>query len=147
MCLQHYVDLNDPYVQMNNENMNNTDFLGMLSPPSFDLLSTPSPRYVNVENSTDDQSILKTGGTPDGYLCMDINDKPIRQNKNDNIFKYGPEGRYRPNMGEYQKYFYNPSSIPCIFLWVLVLTIPKKSRREKKAEVLYWKTEMICKSR
>ncbi|KAH1027651.1 vascular endothelial growth factor receptor 1 isoform X2 [Dendroctonus ponderosae] len=95
---QHYVDLNDPYVQMNNENMNNTDFLGMLSPPSFDFLSTPSPRYVNVESPTDEQPIPKTGGTPDGYLCMDINEKPIRQNKNDNVFKYGPAGRYTPNM-------------------------------------------------
>ncbi|CAH1128807.1 unnamed protein product [Ceutorhynchus assimilis] len=48
---KHYVDLNDPYLKMNTEKLEDDDYLAMLSPPSFDVLSTPTGLYANGETS------------------------------------------------------------------------------------------------
>lgn len=44
---QHYIDLNDPYLMMNTQRLGDgqSDYLSMLSPPTFEALS--SPHYVN----------------------------------------------------------------------------------------------------
>ncbi|KAF5277868.1 hypothetical protein FQA39_LY06020 [Lamprigera yunnana] len=65
---QHYIDLNDPYLLMNTQRLENgrSDYLAMFSPPDFECLSSPHD-YVNDD-------VLPEGsptaaGTP-GYLCM-----------------------------------------------------------------------------
>ncbi|KAH1020659.1 hypothetical protein HUJ04_010276 [Dendroctonus ponderosae] len=76
--LQHYVDLNQTYIQMNMDKMETNDFLAMLSPPSFDVLSTPAPRYVNAEVFDDNSVRPQTAGTSNGYLFMGGSSQELR---------------------------------------------------------------------
>lgn len=64
VSLQHYIDLNDPYLQMNIQRLEDghSDYLAMLSPPDFEAMSSPH-NYVNdTPDSIPDQ--------PSGYLLM-----------------------------------------------------------------------------
>lgn len=47
LSLQHYVDLNEPYLRVNTEYMkrNQTDYLSLMGSP--DEMAPPPPRYVN----------------------------------------------------------------------------------------------------
>ncbi|XP_030755261.1 vascular endothelial growth factor receptor 1 isoform X3 [Sitophilus oryzae] len=74
---KHYVDLNDPYLAMNTHQLEDTDYLAMLSPPSFDQLSAPSPHYVNegqafpIQESQELHPMLHSNNESDsesGYL-------------------------------------------------------------------------------
>lgn len=56
---KHYIDLNDPYLVMNTQRLEDHDYLAMMSPPNFENLS--SPQYVN--------DLPENQDTP-GYLCM-----------------------------------------------------------------------------
>ncbi|KAK9888940.1 hypothetical protein WA026_001159 [Henosepilachna vigintioctopunctata] len=50
---KHYLDLNNPYLQINSENLQNCseDYLSMLSSPDFSNLSSPN-HYINELNRT-----------------------------------------------------------------------------------------------
>ncbi|XP_066251648.1 vascular endothelial growth factor receptor 1-like [Euwallacea similis] len=45
---KYYIDLNDPYLKMNTQKLDQ-DYLAMLSPPTFEALSTPTVHYYNDE--------------------------------------------------------------------------------------------------
>lgn len=61
--LQHYIDLNDPYLLMNTQRLQDghSDYLAMLSPPDFEAMSSPHSYVNDVPESAPDQS---------GYLLM-----------------------------------------------------------------------------
>ncbi|XP_066150407.1 vascular endothelial growth factor receptor 1-like [Euwallacea fornicatus] len=86
---EHYIDLNNSYVQKNVEDKEGSDYLGMLSPPSFDVLSTPAPHYINAEvfptsdNETRPQS--------QEYLSMD--------SKSHDVFNFHAGKRRETNIG------------------------------------------------
>ncbi|KAF5286422.1 hypothetical protein FQR65_LT12603 [Abscondita terminalis] len=65
---QHYVDLNDPYLVMNTQRLEDgqSDYLAMLTPPDFEHLSSPH-HYVNDDViPTNSPTVMDTPG----YLCM-----------------------------------------------------------------------------
>lgn len=64
---QYYIDLNDPYLKMNTKRLEDgqSDYLAMLSPPTFEVLS--SPQYIN------DDVIVSFVNEPEGYLSMKPN--------------------------------------------------------------------------
>ncbi|KAL1506846.1 hypothetical protein ABEB36_006133 [Hypothenemus hampei] len=89
---KHYVDLNDPYVKMNLDKMEETDYLGMLSPPSFDVLSTPSPRYANAE-------VFQTPSVGEGYLPMSASKVNSPRIDDVDVFSFNTDKRRNTNMG------------------------------------------------
>ncbi|XP_017854588.1 vascular endothelial growth factor receptor 1 isoform X2 [Drosophila busckii] len=62
----HYLDLNDPYMRSNTENMKNnpTDYLSMMGSP--DEFAPPAPRYVNGHIVPD----IRIDESSDDYLQM-----------------------------------------------------------------------------
>ncbi|KAJ8949908.1 hypothetical protein NQ318_010542 [Aromia moschata] len=62
----HYIDLNDPYLVMNTQRIESgeSDYLAMLSPPTFEVLS--SPHYVN-------ENVCQEPLEDSGYLSMKPN--------------------------------------------------------------------------
>ncbi|KAF7266631.1 hypothetical protein GWI33_020129 [Rhynchophorus ferrugineus] len=66
---KHYIELNDPYLMMNTQKIEGEDYLAMVSPPSFDLLSAPSPHYVNEGVNT----VIPASRSPEGYTFMGAN--------------------------------------------------------------------------
>ncbi|XP_050295850.1 vascular endothelial growth factor receptor 1-like [Anthonomus grandis grandis] len=68
---KHYVEINDPYLQMNIEKADE-DYLGMLNPPTFENLSTPGPRYANADVFMENQdNSFKSSKAPEGYRSME----------------------------------------------------------------------------
>ncbi|XP_018563787.1 vascular endothelial growth factor receptor 1 isoform X2 [Anoplophora glabripennis] len=63
---KHYIDLNDPYLVMNTQRLGDgqSDYLSMLSPPTFEALS--SPHYVN-------EMVGQESLEDSGYLSMKPN--------------------------------------------------------------------------
>lgn len=61
---QHYIDLNDPYLLMNTQRLQDgySDYLAMLSPPDFEAISSPHSYVNNPPDTIPDQ--------PTGYLLM-----------------------------------------------------------------------------
>ncbi|XP_017787251.1 PREDICTED: vascular endothelial growth factor receptor 1 isoform X2 [Nicrophorus vespilloides] len=59
---QFYIDLNDPYLQINTMRLggDESDYLAMFSPPDFENLSSPQS-YINEEDAQ---------SHPNGYMCM-----------------------------------------------------------------------------
>ncbi|KAH1027653.1 vascular endothelial growth factor receptor 1-like isoform X2 [Dendroctonus ponderosae] len=96
---KHYVDLNQTYIQMNMDKMETNDFLAMLSPPSFDVLSTPAPRYVNAEVFDDNSVRPQTAGTSNGYLFMGGSKIFSPRLETDDIFNFSPELRKERTLG------------------------------------------------
>lgn len=86
--LQHYIDLNDPYLVMNTQRLENgqNDYLAMLSPPDFENISTPHGYVNDPQFAPPDQ--------PEGYLCM----KPAAnifspREANENVFTFDVANR------------------------------------------------------
>lgn len=80
--MQHYIDLNDPYLLMNTQRLEDghSDYLAMLSPPDFETMSSPH-NYVNDTVAVPEQT--------SGYLLM----KPAnifspREIDDDNVFVF-----------------------------------------------------------
>ncbi|XP_050295851.1 vascular endothelial growth factor receptor 1-like [Anthonomus grandis grandis] len=65
---KHYIDLNDPYLKMNTDKLDE-DYLAMLNPPSFKMLSSPASYYTNS-----DVLSSRTICESEGYLSMSPND-------------------------------------------------------------------------
>lgn len=86
---------------MNMDKMESNDFLAMLSPPSFDVLSTPAPRYVNTEVFEDNQARPQAAGTSNGYLFMGGSKIFSPRLESDDIFNFSPELRKQRNLGKY----------------------------------------------
>lgn len=80
---------------MNVEGMDKNDYLAMLSPPSFDVLSTPAPRYVNTEVFN---SPLEEIG--EGYLSMGSGEVFSPRSQDDDVFTFRSERGKEPNMGK-----------------------------------------------
>ncbi|XP_071455264.1 vascular endothelial growth factor receptor 1-like isoform X2 [Hetaerina americana] len=82
---RHYIDLNNPYMSMNDQQKENADYLGMMSEPSYANAvreTTPQREYVNVPIKTEDPNedyMTMSSPVPQsedgaesesGYLCM-----------------------------------------------------------------------------
>lgn len=89
------MDLNDPYMKMNVEDMDKNDYLGMLSPPSFDVLSTPAPRYVNAN-----VIIPLLDEIAQGYTSMGSSEVFSPRSQDDDVFTFRSEREKEPNMGK-----------------------------------------------
>ncbi|CAH0548058.1 unnamed protein product [Brassicogethes aeneus] len=82
---RHYIDLNDPYLKMNTETLDTrSDYLAMVSPPDFGVLS--SPLSDDCPNSPDLDSL--------GYLSMRSADIFSPRIKDGQIFDFAdPQSR------------------------------------------------------
>ncbi|XP_046395603.1 vascular endothelial growth factor receptor 1 isoform X2 [Ischnura elegans] len=81
---RHYIDLNSPYMSMNDQAKQATDYLGMMSEPSYANAireTTPQRDYVNVPTKPENPEDYMTMSSPvppsedggeseSGYLCM-----------------------------------------------------------------------------
>lgn len=83
---------------MNTEKLEDEDYLAMLSPPSFDVLSTPTSNYNNAEMFARTRS---TGsGFPGGYVPMGTNTIFSPRIVEDEVF-YFDNKRQGGNLGTY----------------------------------------------
>uniref|UniRef100_A0A6P7GCK5 receptor protein-tyrosine kinase n=1 Tax=Diabrotica virgifera virgifera TaxID=50390 RepID=A0A6P7GCK5_DIAVI len=82
---KHYIDLNDPYLVMNTKMLEGqSDYLSMLSPPTFDVIV--SPHYVN--------DIMTQQPAPDeGYMSMKPNTIFSPRITEDEVFNFTPSNR------------------------------------------------------
>lgn len=79
---QHYIDLNDPYLQMNIQRIQDgqDDYLAMLSPPDFETISSPHS-YVNEMPDSMPEP-------PSGYLLMKPANIFSPRDKDANVFVF-----------------------------------------------------------
>ncbi|XP_066150406.1 vascular endothelial growth factor receptor 1-like isoform X2 [Euwallacea fornicatus] len=82
---KYYIDLNDPYLKMNTQKLEQ-DYLAMLSPPTFEALSTPPVHYYNDEVFRP----LKSSAMPTPEDYLDMNSKQIFSPRNpaENVFSF-----------------------------------------------------------
>ncbi|XP_060530619.1 vascular endothelial growth factor receptor 1 isoform X2 [Cylas formicarius] len=96
---KHYVDLNDPYLAINTQKFEENDYLAMLSPPSFDVLSTPPPHYANesVVGVAKTANRSQTDSVADGYLFMGGNTIFSPRVNDDSVFDFNLSRRKNTN--------------------------------------------------
>ncbi|XP_021928983.1 vascular endothelial growth factor receptor 2-like isoform X4 [Zootermopsis nevadensis] len=95
---RHYIDLNDPYMDMNAQWMQGiqNDYLSMMNSPSYGNMVSPTfddgdHEYVNSPHTK--EATLLGGGECSGYLCMK---SPVPESifsprrKEDNVFSFSP---------------------------------------------------------
>ncbi|KAF2903028.1 hypothetical protein ILUMI_03160 [Ignelater luminosus] len=95
---QYYVDLNDPYLVMNTQRLEEgqSDYLAMLSPPDFEHLSSPHT-YVNDEIQPN--ASPNSMDTP-GYLCMKSAHIFSPRLDQENVFNFDVEANNKKHNGE-----------------------------------------------
>lgn len=83
---------------MNFEKQEDNDYLGMLSPPTFEVLSTPAPNYANAEMFAS-HGDPKSPSSPEGYMYMGKNQIFSPKIQTDDVFSF--QTSRRKDRGKY----------------------------------------------